>query len=165
MEGDLRYKVEHLGDNLIGMFKKVIGPSKTSSRCVTADTGKDLRYKVEHIGDSFAGLIGNVSDAAKASAKGVILTYDIRQVARKKERLISAIGARVVQLNKEDSSLSQDEQTRGLLAQLDETEDRVCSLMDEREQMLKPARSSCTKKANTQSMAITPITVDAAQSA
>lgn len=153
MEGDLRYKVEHVGDNLVGMLSKLIGPSKSSSRGEEAGTGKDLRYKLEHIGDSFVGVIGNVSGAAKASARGVVLTYDKRQVIRKRERLISAIGAHIAQISKENPSFSQDEETRGLLAQLAEAEKKFNSLMEERQTLLEPTKSRrgcCSAETTTQ---------------
>lgn len=151
MERDLRYKVEHVGDSLIGMFKKLIGPSKTSSEGEATGNERDLRYTVEHIGDSFAGLVKKASDSAKASAKGVVLTYDIRQAVRKKERLTCAIGARVVEISREDPSFSQDGKTVNLLTQIDMTEKKLGALLDERQKLLDPTKSGCcSSKATTE---------------
>ena len=39
---------------------------------------EDVRYKMQHLGDIFVDTLSCVVDSAKKHAKGVVLTYDIR---------------------------------------------------------------------------------------
>src|SRR5208283_2107767 len=104
MEKDFRYKLEHMGDNFVAMFA----------------TKKDFRYKLEHMGDYFAAMLSKVTCASKSSARGVILTYDIRQLTKKKETLIRDIGTRVARICRDNPSLVQDEKVIELLGWLAE---------------------------------------------
>jgi DNA repair exonuclease SbcCD ATPase subunit len=104
---------------------------------------KDFRYKVEHVGDYFVDMLGTVASAAQSSARGVILTYDIRQLERKQENLMKDIGQQVAQISKENPSLAKDEKMKGLLARLDETEKKLNSFVEERQHMLYPAPKAC----------------------
>jgi hypothetical protein len=113
------------------------------------DMGKDIRYKVEHMGDSFAGMLTKVVSASKSSAKGVILTYDIRQLTRKKEALITEIGTHVARISKENSSLIQDENLKELLERHEETDKRLSAYVEERKNLLYPTQSFCSAEATT----------------
>ena len=107
---------------------------------------KDFRYKVEHMGDYFVDMLAKVSCASKSSARGVVLTYDIRQLTKKKETLIMDIGTRVAQISKHNPSLAQDEKISELLGLLDETEKRLNAYVEERKQLLYSKRKSCSSE-------------------
>ncbi len=111
---------------------------------------RDFRYKIEHVGDYFADLLEEVVQCAKSSARGVVLTYDIKQLSRKKETLLNNIGLRTTQLSKENSAFTEDGILSELLRQLDEVETKLKALIQEREGLV----SSCccpTVAATTQS--------------
>lgn len=103
---------------------------------------KDCRYKLEHMGDSFVEMLAKVSCASKSSARGVVLTYDIRQLTKRKEALIREMGMRVAQIGKDNPSLAQDEKIIELLGRLDETDKRLSSYIGERQQLLSFGRKS-----------------------
>ena len=117
---------------------------------------KDFRYKLEHMGDYFVDMLGKVTCASKSSARGVILTYDIHQLTKKKETLIRDIGMRVAQISKDNTSLSQDKKISELLGLLDETEKRLSAYVEERQHLLHYSGKSRSSEKTT---------TDAAQSA
>ncbi|MBF0559100.1 MAG: hypothetical protein HQL08_10000 [Nitrospirae bacterium] len=110
---------------------------------------KDFRYKVEHMGDYFVEVLAKVTCASKSSARGVILTYDIRQLTKKKEALIRDIGTRVAQISKDNPSLAQDKRINELLELLDETEKRLSAYVEERQQLLPHGRKSRSLESTT----------------
>jgi ribosomal 50S subunit-associated protein YjgA (DUF615 family) len=61
---------------------------------------QDVRYKMQHLGDIFVDALSCVVDSAKRQAKGVVLTYDIRELKKKKRECLSKIGMRIVQMKK-----------------------------------------------------------------
>ncbi|MBF0506196.1 MAG: hypothetical protein HQL09_05120 [Nitrospirae bacterium] len=105
---------------------------------------KDFRYKVEHMGDCFVDMLTKVTCASKSSARGVVLTYDIHQLTKKKENLIRDIGTRVAQISKDNASLAQDEKISELLKRLDETEKKLSAYVEERQNLLRPVQCSCS---------------------
>lgn len=106
--------------------------------------GKDIRYKVEHIGDSFVDMLTKVVGASKSSARGVILTYDIRQLTRKKEALISEIGMHVAHISKDTTALLPDEKLKELLEREGEVDRRLQTFVEERKHLLYPGQSCCS---------------------
>ncbi len=108
---------------------------------------RDFRYKVEHVGDYFADLLEGVVQCAKSSAKGVVLTYDIKQLSRKKETLLNNIGLRTSQLSKENSAFTEDGILSELLRQLDEVEAKLKALIQEREGLISPCCCPTTQSA------------------
>ena len=61
---------------------------------------EEVRYKMQHLGDIFVDALSCVVDSAKKCAKGVVLTYDIRDLKKKKRQCLSLIGMRIVQVKK-----------------------------------------------------------------
>ncbi|MBF0465220.1 MAG: hypothetical protein HQK94_09085 [Nitrospirae bacterium] len=104
----------------------------------------DFRYKMEHLGDYLVEMTDKVASSARVSAKGVILTYDIRQLKKMNKTLIVNLGKRIVELSKEDPSLNagQDEKTRELLRAIDANEAKLNEFLEEREKRLNPS-SKC----------------------
>ena len=61
---------------------------------------EDVRYKMQHLGDIFVDTLLGVADSAKKHAKGVVLTYDIWDLKKKRREYLGLIGRRVVQVKK-----------------------------------------------------------------
>jgi hypothetical protein len=61
---------------------------------------EDVRYKMQHLGDIFVDALSCVVDSAKRHAKGVVLTYDIRELKKKRRECLSRTGMRIVQMKK-----------------------------------------------------------------
>ena len=61
---------------------------------------QDVRYKMQHLGDIFVDALLYTVASAKKSAKGIVLTYDIRGLKKKKQECLSQIGRRIVQVKK-----------------------------------------------------------------
>jgi hypothetical protein len=78
---------------------------------------EDVRYKMQHLGDIFVDALSCVIDSAKKSAKGVVLTYDIRDLKKKKRQYLSLIGMRIVQVTKAGlADFRRDERLAGLIS-------------------------------------------------
>ncbi|MEO5360553.1 MAG: hypothetical protein H7843_08900 [Nitrospirota bacterium] len=106
----------------------------------------DFRHRMEHLGDYFVDMIDKVSEAARCSAKGVILTYDIHFLKKRKEGLINDLGARVAELRKTapEQIIFEDENIREILVALDETEKKYDEFVAERQSRLSPASTVCS---------------------
>ena len=79
---------------------------------------ENIRYKMQHLGDIFVDALSIVVDSAKKHAKGVILTYDIHDLKKKKLQSLSLIGRRVVQVRKAGlADLKRDDKLVELIAQ------------------------------------------------
>ncbi|MBF0343192.1 MAG: hypothetical protein HQL06_03085 [Nitrospirae bacterium] len=107
---------------------------------------KGLRYKILHMGDYMVDLIDKVSDAAKASAKGVILTYDIRDLRGKKNDILLRLGKRLTECRNLDHGVfvSRDEELTRLFEEFDDVAGRTEALLKDRNQRLYPSTSACS---------------------
>jgi len=61
---------------------------------------QDIRYKMEHLGDIFVDTLSSVVGSAQKLAKGIVLSYDIRDLKNKRHQCLSEIGQRIVQVKK-----------------------------------------------------------------
>ena len=61
---------------------------------------EDLRYKMQHLGDYFVDALSYVVDSEKKCAKSIVLTYDIRNLKKKRRQCLSLIGSRIVEVKK-----------------------------------------------------------------
>jgi hypothetical protein len=61
---------------------------------------EDIRYKMQHLGDIFVDALSSVVDSAQRLAKGVVLSYDIRDLKNKRRQCLGDIGQRIVQVKK-----------------------------------------------------------------
>jgi hypothetical protein len=80
---------------------------------------EDIRYKMQHLGDIFVDALSSVVDSAQRLAKGVVLSYDIRDLNNKKGQCFSEIGQRIVQVRKEGlADLNRDDILVGLFSKV-----------------------------------------------
>ena len=61
---------------------------------------EDVRYKMQHLGDLFVDALSSVVGSAQRLAKGVVLSYDIRDLKNKRRQCLSDIGQRIIQAKK-----------------------------------------------------------------
>lgn len=81
---------------------------------------KGVRYEIQHVGDSFVSLVVKVSRSAMESAKGVVRTYDIHNLRRKKKKIARSLGERLVTIGTESPELdvSQDNVIKEIFSEL-----------------------------------------------
>lgn len=108
--------------------------------------GKDFRYKLEHIGDSFVEMISCCIEAGESAAKGVILTYDIKQLTRQKETLLKRLGMQLAKDKRENINVEQDTTIQELMTQLEEIEQRLQACKDERDKKLNIQKCCCNEQ-------------------
>ena len=78
---------------------------------------EDVRYQMQHLGDIFVDALSGVVDSAKRCAKNLVLTYDIRDLKKKRRQCLSLIGSRIVQVKKEGlTDLKRDDKLVELIA-------------------------------------------------
>jgi hypothetical protein len=94
---------------------------------------EDVRYKMQHLGDIFVDTLSIVVDAAKKRAKGVVLTYDIYDLKKKKLLCLSLIGRRIVQVKKAGLvDLKRDDTLVELIAQAEKIDRYIESFEEKR---------------------------------
>ena len=95
--------------------------------------GEDVRYKMQHLGDIFADALSCVVDSAKKCAKGVVLTYDIRDLKKKRRQCLSLIGSRIVQVKKVGlADLNRDDKLVELIAGAEKIDRFIASFEEKR---------------------------------
>ncbi|MBW1675557.1 MAG: hypothetical protein JRF30_03300 [Deltaproteobacteria bacterium] len=101
---------------------------------------KNLRYKMQHIGDIFLSKLENVWGSVKGSARGIVLTYDIQELQKEKDKLVKRIGKRVVVIRKKAPGVDvlNDAMLTKLFYRLDRIEDKIEVSMKERKERLHP---------------------------
>lgn len=104
---------------------------------------KDFRYIMSHLGDYMADLLEKTTTLASASAKGVVLTYDIGELKRKRKKLINQLPDLVLEHKKKDPDmvLSRNEAITALLGEIDGVQGRLDALMSERHERLFPDKA------------------------
>jgi len=101
--------------------------------------GEGLRYKFQHLGDIVADKLEAGCRATKSSTRGVVLTYDLCDLRKKKRKVVGKIGARLVQIRKESPELDvfQNEKMMEVFNKLAKLEDREEAIIQERLERLK----------------------------
>jgi hypothetical protein len=96
---------------------------------------EDVRYQMQHLGDIFVDALSGVVDSAKRCAKNLVLTYDIRDLKKKRRQWLSLIGSRIVQLKKAGlADLNRDDQLGELIAGVEKI-DRFIASFEEKKKM------------------------------
>ena len=103
--------------------------------------GQGLRYNIQHIGDFFVDNLENAFDCVKSSTRGITLTYDIHELEREKDKVLSEIGGRVAEVRKTSPELDlfNDEKMMELFSRLGGLEDSIEDHKKEREDRLDSA--------------------------
>jgi len=106
---------------------------------------ENFRYTMEHLGDivagkleGVAGKLGKVFSSLKTSTRGVVLTYDIHDMEKKRRKILTRIGERMTEVRAQspEQTIFNDEGIMKLFATLTTVEDRIESCKQEREARL-----------------------------
>jgi hypothetical protein len=105
--------------------------------------GEGLRYTITHIGDIAMDKLANGCNAAARSTRGIVLTYDIHEQGRKKNKIIHQIGERIAELKEisPESDIFNDLKLKGLFDQLNGIETLIKLHLNERDSRLYPGRA------------------------
>ncbi|MBF0100837.1 MAG: hypothetical protein HQK77_08020 [Desulfobacterales bacterium] len=101
---------------------------------------KGYRYNMNHLGDIFVEKLANCGKAICNSTRGIVLTYNIHELNKKKQKNFAQIGERLTQVRNEQPSLDVffDEKMATLYKDLDEIEERLGQQLRERQTRLYP---------------------------
>jgi hypothetical protein len=115
MENDFRYTMEHLGDIVAGKLESVAGKL-----------------------GGVAGKLGKVFGSLKTSTRGVVLTYDIHDLEKKRRKILTSIGEQMgkVRAQSPEMAIFNDEGIMKLFVELTRVEDRIENCVQEREARL-----------------------------
>ncbi len=104
---------------------------------------EDVRFKMQHLGDIFVDTLSRVADSAKKHAKGVVLTYDIWDLKKKRREWLSLIGRRIVQVKKAGLvDLRRDDKLVEMIAHAEEIDRFIASFEEKKKGMA----SGCESK-------------------
>ena len=96
---------------------------------------QDVRYKMQHLGDYFVDALSYVVDSEKKCAKSIVLTYDIRNLKKKRRQCLSLIGSRIVEVKKAGlADLKRDDKLVERIAHAEKI-DRFIAAFEEKKEM------------------------------
>jgi hypothetical protein len=106
--------------------------------------GQGFRYKMQHLGDIFADKLEWSYQTVRSSTRGIVLTYDIHEVQKKKRKIVKKIGERLAEVRKKSPELDifKDEKMMELFSKLEKLEELIEALAKEREERLNPAENT-----------------------
>jgi hypothetical protein len=103
---------------------------------------EDVRYKMQHLGDIFVDALSFVVDSAKKCAKSLVLTYDIRDLKKKRRQWLSLTGRRIVQMKKAGlADLKRDDKLVELIADAEKFDRFIASFEEKRKQQRVAAKA------------------------
>jgi hypothetical protein len=105
--------------------------------------GEGLRYTITHIGDILMDKLAYGCNAVSRSTRGIVLTYDIHEQDRKKNKIIHQIGERIADLKhiSPESDIFNDLKLKSLFEQLNGVEKMIKYHLEERDSRLYPGRA------------------------
>lgn len=96
----------------------------------------DWRYKFQHAGDLFVGMFEATVYAARRSAANIVIDYQVNTLDKKKDKVATQIGNRVVEMRKDSPQLlSYDPQISVFYEELDLLQERIDERLDEKKEM------------------------------
>ena len=112
---------------------------------------EEVRYKMQHLGDIFVDALSCVADSARKCAKSIVLTYDIRDLKKKRRQCLSLIGRRIVQVKKAGlADLKRDDKLVELIGDAEKIE-RLIASFEEKKKMTAcgcESKTVCTDSAS-----------------
>jgi hypothetical protein len=106
---------------------------------------EDVRYKMQHLGDIFVDTVSCVADSARKQAKGVVLTYDIWDLNKKRREYLSLIGRRIVQVKKAGLvDLRRDDKLVEMIGHAEKIDRFIASLEEKKKRMASGCESETT---------------------
>ncbi|MBF0452226.1 MAG: hypothetical protein HQK75_16105 [Candidatus Magnetomorum sp.] len=101
-----------------------------------------FRYQMLHLGDIFVAKMAKGFRLFGKSSRGVVVTYDLRELKRKRKKVLLHIGTRMADLKTVSPELDifQDNDLSGLFNRLERIEQKIELRIQEREERLYPGR-------------------------
>lgn len=102
--------------------------------------GKGLRYNIQHVGDHFVDTLEKGFGVVRSSTKGISLTYDVHDLAKKRKKACRLIGERIAEIRKvsPEGEVFSDERLMELFSKLDGIDEKIEMCKREREERLNP---------------------------
>jgi hypothetical protein len=106
--------------------------------------GQGFRYKVQHLGDIIVDKLDGICDVLGSCTRGIVLTYDMRELEGKKRKVVGKIGERIAEVRKKSPELDifKDEKMMELFTKLENIEERIETCNKERQERLSPAENT-----------------------
>jgi hypothetical protein len=103
-----------------------------------------LRYTMTHIGDIALDKLAKGCQSVAKTTRGIVLTYDIHEQGRKKNKIIHRIGNRMAELKafSPEHDIFIDAKLKDLFDQLNGIETLINSHLKEREERLYPCQAN-----------------------
>jgi len=105
---------------------------------------KTFRFKMQHFGDFFVEkFINNLEKGIRSltlSTRGIVVTYDLRELKRAKKKMYARVGQRVTEIKRTSPEMEifQDNDLNKLFKRIDDLESRIERRLQERESRLYP---------------------------
>jgi len=99
-----------------------------------------FRYKMLHLGDILVNKLEKSFRFLSKANRGVVITYDLRELRRKRKKVLTKIGTRMADLKtiSPDLEIFDDTDLSRLFTQLERIEQKIEQRIDERERRLYP---------------------------
>lgn len=107
-------------------------------------SNESIRFKMQHFGDFFVEkFINNIEKSFRSltlSTRGIVVTYDLRELKRAKKKMFTRVGQRVTEIKRTtpEMEIFQDRDLTNLFRRIDELESRIERRLQERESRLYP---------------------------
>ena len=104
---------------------------------------KDFRYNMLNIGDNFVDKVECLGRLAKRPIRGIVLTYNIDELKKEKDKLIKRMGTRLVAIRKKGSeqNIFNDAIMKKLIDSFDTVQNKIDADIKERKERLYPPKS------------------------
>ncbi len=106
--------------------------------------GEGFRYKVQHLGDIIVDKLDGVCDVLGSCTRGIVLTYDMRELEGKKRKVVGKIGERIAEVRRKSPELDifKDDKMMELFTKLENLEEGIKACNKERQERLHPAENT-----------------------
>jgi len=104
---------------------------------------KDFRYNMRHIGDNFVDKVEYLGRFIKSPIRGIVLTYNIDELKKEKDKIIKKIGTRLVAIRKKglEQNVFNDDIIKKNFVSFDTIQDKIDDSIKERKERLYPPKS------------------------
>lgn len=101
---------------------------------------KDFRHNMQHLGDIVVDKLEKVFGSLKISTRGIVQTYEIHELEKKRRNILTRIGKRLGEVRKQspEKAIFNDEDIMKLFSTLTTVEERLEKCQQEREARLYP---------------------------
>ncbi len=104
---------------------------------------KDFGYNMRHIGDNFVDKVEYLGCFIKRPIRGIVLTYNIDELKKEKDKIIKRMGTRLVAIRNKGSeqNIFNDDIMKKLFDSFDTIQNKIDDSIKERKERLYPPKS------------------------